>query len=155
MLQSLSEAILHCREDAEECVNDSYVRAWNSMPENRPTYLGGYMAKITRNLSLNRLDRRKAEKRSAETVAFDELSECIPDGEGSDVWNDQRELSALLDTFLSSLGQEKRLIFMRRYFYGDSIDGIAAALGMKSVTVRTVLFRLRAELKKRFEEVGL
>lgn len=154
MLQALSESILHSREDAEECVNDSYVRAWNSMPENRPEYLGGYMAKITRNLSLTRFESRRAAKRSAELIAFDELSECIPDSESGDQWMEGELLRRVLDDFLSSLDEQKRVIFMRRYFYNDSTGSIAATLAMKEGTVRSILFRLRGVLKKNLEEAG-
>lgn len=155
MLQSLSEAILHCREDAEECVNDSYVRAWNSMPENRPTYLGAYMSKITRNLSLNCLEKRRTAKRQGEDLVFDELSECIPDPETSEEWLANEELRQLLNAFLASLDEQRRAIFLRRYFYNDSTESIASVLGMKDAAVRSVLHRLRLALKKRLEEAGM
>lgn len=152
MLQSLSETIVNSHEDAQECVNDSYLAAWNSMPENRPDYLGGYMAKITRNISLDMRERKNAQKRRGDMLSFDELEDCIPDGDDVAVWFDNMRIKSILDDFLAKLDTEKRVIFVRRYFYNDRTQDIAKKLGMSDGKIRTILTRLREKLKKRLED---
>lgn len=137
-------------EDAEECVNDTYLAVWNSIPPNRPEYLFAYAAKICRNLALNKLERDKAAKRSAVVVELSaELMECIPDNA---LAGDEMGLRELLVRFLGGLPEEKRKLFLRRYWYGESVKELAEAFGYRESKVKSMLFRLRKllwnELKK-------
>lgn len=153
MLYILSDRILRSPEDAEECLNDAYVSAWNSMPSNRPTYLGSYMAKIIRNLSLNRYERNLAQKRGG-NVVMTELSECIP-GEDPEETLRGEEIRRILNRFLEGLDKEKRVVFVKRYFFSESLAEISAATGLSEGKIKSILFRLRQRLKQELKEVEL
>ena len=155
MMHSTSKAIVGSHEDAEECVNDAYLAAWDSMPQNRPTYLGGYMAKIIRNISLNRYDRNHAAKRHGVQVVFEELEECLGDYETPEEQYEAGCLKEVLDRFLAGLSEEKRVIFLRRYFYTDSIAEIAQRMQMSEGKVKSILFRLRGQLAEVLKEAGI
>ena len=155
MMHATSKSIVGSHEDAEECVNDAYLAAWNSMPENRPTYLGGYMAKIIRNISINRYDHNHAVKRQAVQVAFEELEECLADLQTPAEQYEQGCLKEVLDSFLESLDEQKRVIFLRRYFYTDSIAEIAQRMQMGEGKVKSILFRLRGQLAEVLKEAGV
>ncbi|MBE6697552.1 MAG: sigma-70 family RNA polymerase sigma factor [Ruminococcaceae bacterium] len=155
MMHNTSRSIVGSHEDAEECVNDAYLAAWNSMPENRPTYLGGYMAKIIRNISLNRYDHAHAAKRHGVQVVFEELEECLGDYETPEEQYEAGCLREVLDDFLANLSEEKRVVFLRRYFYTDSIADIAERMGMSEGKVKSMLFRLRAQLAETLKEAGV
>ena len=146
MMHATSKSITGSQEDAEECVNDAYLAAWNSMPENRPTYLGGYMAKIIRNISINRYDRNHAAKRHGVQVVFEELEECLGDYETPEEQYEAGCLREVLDKFLAGLEEQKRVVFLRRYFYTDSIAEIAERMQMSEGKVKSMLFRMRAQL---------
>ena len=131
-------------EDAEECVNDTYLAVWSSVPPNRPKYLFAYAAKICRNLALNKIEREQATKRSAVVVEFSaELMECIPD---NTLAKDEQGLRELLVRFLGDLPEEKRKLFLRRYWYGESVKELAKAFGYRESKVKSMLFRLRKQL---------
>ena len=131
-------------EDAEECVNDTYLAVWNSVPPNRPEYLFAYAAKICRNLALNKVEQSKAAKRSATMVELSaELEQCIPDNVRS---TDEIGLRELLIRFLEELPEEKRKLFLRRYWYGESVKELAMAFGYRESKVKSILFRLRKQL---------
>lgn len=155
MMHATSKSIVGSHEDAEECVNDAYLAAWNSMPENRPTYLGGYMAKIIRNISINRYDRNHAAKRQGVQVAFEELEECLADLQTPAEQYEQGCLKEVLDSFLESLDEQKRVIFLRRYFYTDSIAEIAQRMQMSEGKIKSILFRLRGQLAETLKEAGV
>ena len=155
MMHTTSKSIVGSNEDAEECVNDAYLAAWNSMPENRPTYLGGYMAKIIRNISLNCYDKNHAAKRNGVQVVFEELEECLPDVETPEAQYEQGCLREVLNGFMESLDEQKRVIFLRRYFYTDSIAQIAARMQMSEGKVKSILFRLRGQLAVVLKEAGV
>lgn len=155
MMHATSKSIVGTHEDAEECVNDAYLAAWNSMPENRPTYLGGYMAKIIRNISLNRYDRNHAAKRHGVQVVFEELEECLGDYETPEEQYEAGCLREVLDRFLAGLSDEKRVVFLRRYFYTDSITQIAERMQMSEGKIKSMLFRLRAQLAEALKEAGV
>ena len=126
-LENTSYAILSSREDAQECVQDTYFAAWNSMPNDRPDYLGAYLMKIIRNLSLNLCRKQHAQKRNAGiTLIYEELGECIPDRSGG-VFEamESGALAKIINSFLEGLDKEKRVVFVRRYFYSDSIKDIS------------------------------
>lgn len=155
MMHATSRSIVGTHEDAEECVNDAYLAAWNSMPENRPTYLGGYMAKIIRNISINRYDHNHAAKRYGVQVVFEELEECLGDSRTPEEEYESGCLREVLDDFLAGLEPEKRIVFLRRYFYTDSISDIAARMQVSEGKIKSMLFRLRAQLAEVLKEAGI
>ena len=151
-LQGLAGRMLRAKEDAEECVNDTYLAAWNTIPPQRPAQFFAFLAKLCRNLACNKLDWLRADKRRAELIPLtEELAQCIPD-KGVDRERDARELSAALNRFLSTLPQETRVIFMRRYWFMDSVKEIAGRYGMGESKVKTALFRTRQKLREYLEK---
>ena len=156
---SISYNILQNIEEAQECVNDAYLRAWNSIPPKRPNNLGTYLGKIIRNVSLNRYKYFHTEKRGAgqTQVALDELEECIPSiGIGSVEQSvEEKELIKILENFLWDQREQKRNIFVRRYWYLQSIKEIAEAYSMREGKVATILHRMRVELKIYLEKEGI
>lgn len=151
-LTRLAERMLRAKEDAEECVNDTYLGAWNSIPPTRPAYFFAFLAKLCRSLICNKLDWMNAEKRRAELLPLtDELAQCIPDPTASRAC-DARELGAVLNEFLRTLPQESRVIFLRRYWYTESVKEIAARYGIGESKVKTTLFRVRQKLRAYLEK---
>ena len=155
LLQSISYSLLSSREDAEECVNDTYMEAWQRMPEDRPIYLGAYLSKIIRCLSVDRFRATHRQKRGGMGQILEELTECIPGGESPQEAYENRELARVINGFLEELDEEKRRMFVRRYFYSDSVEAIANRLKVSVSKVKTMLFRLRGALKRRLEEEGI
>ena len=152
----IAQNILFDRSDSEECVNDTWLRAWESMPPNRPERLGAYLGRITRNLALNLYEKLTAEKRGAgETpVVLDELSEVI--GKESDV-EANVDLTLLKDTindFLRQLDKETRIIFVQRYYYMATVKEIAANLHLSDSKVKMTLLRTREKLRVWLQEEG-
>ncbi len=153
MLSRLSYQITKSHEDAEESVQDTYLSAWNSMPTDRPTYLGAYLSKIVRNKSLNKFRYRHAAKRYSEgTLVYEELYECISSND-EDVFETMEagKLARLLNTFLAEQDEIRRIVFVRRYFFEDSIKDIAQKYGMSETKTQSLLFRMRKQLAKRIE----
>ena len=140
--------LLHNAEDTQECVNDTYHSLWNAIPPRRPDPLAAFIAKITRNLAMKRLTHRNAAKRAALTVSFVELSECIPSGQSPEQVLEMQELSRVIDRFLDTLDPDSRNMFLRRYWFFDSIAQIAAGFGVSQSKVKMRLFRVRNELKE-------
>lgn len=154
-LLRLARRLLGSREDAEESLNDTLLRAWNTIPPARPTRLGAYLMKICRFVAFERLEHRSARKRSAELVELTaEMELCIPDPASAEERSDD-ELSQLLDDFLASLPKEQRIIFLRRYWFADSIAEIALRLGVSESKVKTTLHRTRNRLKKHLTGKGV
>lgn len=146
----ISLGILEDRRDAEECVNDTYLKTWNSIPPNRPHSLRAYLGRIVRNISLNRYKANRAERRNREfELSLEELVDCIPmrDEEAS-------ALPALLNQFLEALSQEERILFCARYWHGMAVRDLAKTYGLtpKAVTMR--LSRTREKLKAYLNERG-
>lgn len=129
--------------DAEECVNDTYMAVWNSIPPNRPEPLRPYVHRIGRNIALNRLRSNTAQKRSGYELSLDELEGCIP----APCLDDGRALGQAMDAYLSTLNKETRVLFLRRYWFGDSVKDIASAFGMTENAVSVRLNRARKGLK--------
>ena len=152
----IARNILSNEEDTEECVNDTYLNVWNSIPPHRPQILSAYLGKIVRNLAFNRHQYNTAAKRGSGTIpaVLDELAECVPDGNDVSRIYDQKELSAAINNFLASLPAGKRKIFVCRYWYSDSISDIAARFGMSSGAVSMTLNRLRQKLRIYLNERG-
>ena len=129
---SIAWNILGNREDAEECVNDTYLCAWTSMPPHRPRVLSAFLGKLTRNLSLNRYKHHTAEKRGGgeAPAVLDEIAELVSDTDNVERAVDRRELVRAIDTFLERLPADKRRIFVCRYWYFDPVSKIASRFGM-------------------------
>ena len=155
LVHNIAENALHNREDAEECVNDTYLGVWDAIPPQRPRSLLAFVCRIARNISINRYNRDPARKHGTYDVCFDELQECIPSNETVEAQYDADELSRLIDVFLDMLDRKNRMLFVRRYYYMDSFADIAAAAGMKEGAVRTRLSRLRGKLKEFLESRGV
>ena len=154
--------ILDNAQDAEECVNDTYLRAWNAIPPTRPTKLGAFLGKITRNLSLDRFKAKKTAKRgdSLFLVSLDELNECVPAGStgygsGFDDETEARRIGECINQFLRKQSGEVRDVFICRYFYSDSIGEIARRFGLSESKVKSMLHRARGKLKKLLESEGI
>ena len=153
---SIAQNILGNPEDAEECVNDTYMHAWNAMPPHSPTILSTFLGKITRNLSLNRYKHNIADKRGGGElpVVLDEISELVSGTDDMEQELNRRELIKAIDTFLDMLSTEKRTIFVRRYWYFDHISEIAVRCGMSENNVSVTLNRLRIKLHNYLSEGG-
>ena len=146
--------ILHSDEDAEECVNDTWLRAWNSIPPERPTRLGAWLSTVTRRLALTRYEKKTAAKRNGGMEAsLEELSECVT--AGSLTIADEVALSEAINGFLASLPTRTRMIFMRKYWDMDSIADIAKALGMGESAVKVTLHRTREKFRKHLAKEGI
>lgn len=153
---SIAFNILHSHEDSEECVNDTFFKAWKVMPPQRPNKLSAFLGTITRNLSLNKWEQYSAEKRGLGQVplALDELQDCIPALENVEQVVDDLTLVELLNRFLSTLPKDRRKIFMRRYWYMCSIKEIADGYSISESKVKMSLLRSRNELKQLLEKEG-
>jgi len=149
--------ILYSEEDAEECVNDTWLRAWNAMPPRRPQTLASFLGKITRNLSLNRYEQRTAAKRGGGQVplVLEELEECIPASGGTEQLIDELALAEVLNRFLAGLPGSRRTIFLRRYWYFCTIQEIASDLRISESKVKMTLLRARNELRQVLEQEGI
>ncbi len=146
--------ILENREDADEIVNDTYLRIWNSVPPTRPDNLKAYVATVTRSLALDRIDRNNALKRKENVLyILDELSECIGSG-GADEVNASIDLSALLNRFIHSLSERKQKVFLMRYWYMRTDIEIAKETGLSTGSVRSILSRTRKKLREILKEEG-
>ena len=153
LFRTIAEGITESREDAEECVNDAYLRLWNSIPPERPLDLRAYGARIVRNLSLNRAEYNRAEKRGGSAL-LEELDETIPDPSGQEE-DDSSPLTALLNRFLEKQSRSNRVAFVLRYWNGMSLSEIAERLGCTESKVKSGLFRLRQKLKTELEKEGI
>lgn len=146
--------ILYNHFDAEECVNDTYLGAWNSIPPQKPNRLSAFLGKITRNLALNRYKRNSAAKRGYGQVeiALSELENCIPDIKGVEQASEEALLVSVINRFLYAQTKTRRNIFVLRYWYLYSIGDIADLYGSSESKVKSLLFRMRNELKKILEK---
>lgn len=153
----IANNILHNNEDSEECVNDTYLNAWRAMPDKRPSKLSTFLGKITRNLSLNKWELYSAKKRGdgQTSLVLEELQECIPSSDNVDKVVDDIVLAEVLNSFLAFLPKEKRIIFMRRYWYLSSIEEIAKDYSMSESKVKMSLLRSRKALKQVLKEEGI
>jgi RNA polymerase sigma-70 factor (ECF subfamily) len=153
---TIAYAILHSHEDAEECVNDTYLRAWGAIPPAKPGRLSTFLGKITRNLSLDRYEKNTAQKRSGPVeLVLDELSECIPDADSALDPIDMIALGDAINAFLEGLPQKTRQIFLRRYWYMSPVKDIARDTGMSEGAVKVSLMRTRESFKAYLEKEGI
>jgi RNA polymerase sigma factor (sigma-70 family) len=147
--------ILYNLEDSKECVNDTYLKTWNSIPPTRPKILKAFLGKITRNLALNIYKSKNCQKRKGEVpLVLDELKECIPSQNDIDTEMEEKYLTKYINEFLKSLPREKRIIIVQRYWYLYSIKDIAEKNNLSQSNVKMTLSRFRTKLKEFLEERG-
>ncbi len=154
---SIARGILDRLEDVEECVNDTWFRAWNAMPPQRPGILSAFFAKLTRNLSLDRWRHNRAARRGGSQVelSLEELEDCLPDGHSPDEQLEARETAALISAFLRRQPELDRRLFVRRYFYLDSIAALADHFHLGERQTISRLHRIRQRLKVDLEQEGV
>ena len=147
---TIAYRILRDEGAAAECVNDTWFQAWRTIPPTIPRQLGAYLAKITRNLSLNRYRHAHQKKRGADrvTVCIDELQECLASDSTPEEAYEQSFLREVINDFVSDLPREERMMFVRRYFYMDSVAEVAEYLGCSESKVKTTMFRTRKKLQE-------
>lgn len=151
---SIADTILKNKEDSEECVNEVYLKIWNSIPPAKPSNFKAFIAKITRNLSVNKLKYNIAAKRSGNNVAFEELENYLTEnGELSDniILED---LQTSINGFLKGLQEKERNIFIRRYYFGESLEIISTKYGIAPNTIAKSLSRTRKKLKMHLKKEG-
>ena len=155
-LRALAYGIVHDRQIAEECENDTYMEAWNTIPPHAPkSYLYAFLARITRHISLNCCRARSRLKRNAFICELGaELEQCIPAPDDVACRIDDAALSEAINGFLRTLDEEKRNIFVRRYWYLDSIEDISKRFALSESKVKTTLFRCRNRLREHLETEG-
>lgn len=154
-LQSMAVNIVQDTQDAEESVNDTYLKAWDTIPPTKPGHFFAYLAKICRYISFGKLDWKNAAKRKAEVVALtQEMEECIP-GSWQDAQMESKELSRILSAFLRTQTPENRMIFVRRYWYADSISQIAQRYEINESAVTMRLRRTRDKLAEYLKKEGI
>ena len=150
MCYSIAYKILRNNEDSEECLNDTYMGAWNSMPTNRPNVLTAFLAKITRTLSINKYVYNSAQKRGGgeSTLALDELTNHIQSADNTETIINEIHLSRVLNEFLDSLSERNHDIFLSRYWENSTIAEIADMYGMNQNTVKTALHRMKEAFRE-------
>lgn len=153
---TISYNITASLEDAEECVNETWLRAWNTIPPDRPIRLVAFFGKIVRNLSLDSLRRKNALRRGGSNVclALEELQECIPSDHDVEQQVMAGELSCTISGFLKTLPERERKLFMRRYFYLEPMELAAKHLQLSAKNAAVILYRVRAKLAQRLREEG-
>ena len=156
-LFTIANNILQNAEDAKECVNDTYLKAWNNIPPVRPAIFQAFLGKITRNLSLNKYKEQRAEKRGGgeADLIYSELEDCISSKNSVEGEYEKGLVTKAINSFLISLRTENRVVFVRRYWYADSVRVIADRLQMSESKVKSMLFRTRKALKTYLENEGV
>ncbi len=154
LLFRISDNILQNNNDAAECVNDAYLGVWNTVPPAKPNPLCAFVCRVVRNLSLKKYRDRSAQKRHSHYErSMEELAGCLPTASAEEVLS-ARELGRAISLFLDSLDLENRVIFLRRYWFGDSVKDIAAWLDLRENTVSARLSRTRTHLKQYLQREG-
>ena len=157
LCRSISNNILRSYDESEECVNDSYLSAWNSMPTERTERLGAYMGKIVRNISISRLRQKTADKRGGGEypICLEELRDCAGRGQGPERELELTELTEHIDKFLAGLKEQERDIFVSRYWYMAPVDEIAERAGFSYSKTASLLHRTRKKLELYLGREGL
>lgn len=156
MLHGIAFNILSNHLDSEEIVSDTYVKAWGSIPPQQPNFLGAYLGRITRNLSINRWHKQRAKKRydSAE-VLLSELNDCVPSSDTVEAEIETKELAEVINCWLDTLPPDDRILFLRRYWFGDAVNELAKECATSPNKLAGRLYRLRQSLKKALEMEGI
>ena len=150
---SIIYSFLRNHEETEEALNDVWLRIWNSIPPARPRRLRAFLAKVSRNIALDYIKYREADKRTGMTTLLDEIAEILPDAS----WereDQSRTLRETLNSFLRGLAQEEQRIFLRRYWYGSTIEELAADFDCSQSRITGILFRTRKKLRRYLEKEG-
>ena len=155
--RSIAYNILSSTEDAQECENDTYYAAWNAIPPHRPNKLSAFLGKLTRRISLDLYRSNSAQKRGGDALilSLEELKDCIPNGQSFNDALEERELAQLISRFLRSLPSRDRQIFIRRYWYCDSIKQLAVDFAGSDSKIKMILLRTRAKLKEYLIKEGI
>lgn len=155
-LYKIAYGVLSDPEDAKESVNDAYMRAWNSIPPSKPAVLSTYLGKLTRRSSIDLYRKRECSKRkdSEYSVSLEELEECVSSGNVTESEVDMTLLTEAIDRYLMSLPKRKRLLFVRRYYYFDSLADAASYCGMSVSGAASLLCRMRSGLKNHLKKEG-
>lgn len=151
---NLANKILYNLQDAEECVSDTYYGLWNAIPPTRPHFFPAFIAKITRNLAMKKITYANAKKRVSVSISFHELEDYITSSNIIDENIQEEELAKIIEIFLKNLDYESRNIFLRRYWFFDSIIEIAQRFSISESKVKSQLYRVRSKLKKYLEQKG-
>jgi RNA polymerase sigma-70 factor (ECF subfamily) len=156
LCRTLAARLLDSREDGEECVNDTWHRAWDTMPPQKPDSLRAYLLKIVRNLAIDRWRAGRARKRGGGLAALAaELEDCLPPAPSAEAEAEGRLVSQCVDRWLAALAKEDRVAFLRRYWYGWRVDDIARAAGISPNGMAQRLRRLRGSLRQALEQEGI
>lgn len=152
----IAKNILSSYEDSEECVNDTYFAVWNTIPDERPNRFSAFVSRITRNLALKKYEYISAAKRNpAAVTSFEELGDCVSGTDSVLSEIEKRHIEGTIDEFLWRQGEEKRNIFIRRYWYFDSIESICESTGFTQSKVKSILYEMRQKLRKCLESEGI
>lgn len=156
MIRGIAYNILKNHSDCEECENDTYHVAWNKIPPERPHAFAAFLGRIARNISFDKYRYNKAEKRNADfDILLSEIADCVACKRSVETEADEKMLAEQLDNFLKSIHFTKRVVFIRRYWYCDSIEKIANDFGFSKSKVKSMLMRTRNALKKYLEKGGV
>lgn len=154
--RAVAGSILQDPADVEEAIADTWLKAWDAIPPQRPRYLRLFLGKITRNLALSIWRRNNAYRRGGGQVALalEELGECVSSGESPEEWVNMKELGKAISVFLKAETPTRRAVFLRRYFYLEEISAIARRYSLKESNIRMMLTRTRQKLKKYLMQEG-
>lgn len=156
LCRAVAGNILANSRDVEECVNDVWLAAWNAIPPARPERMGAFLARMTRNIALDKLEYNRAQKRNGELdLALSELEECLSSRSRVEEQVEAGQTAAVIDAFLRTLPREQRWVFLRRYWYADPIAEIARRGHMSQGKVKSMLFRTREKLRTYLEQEGI
>lgn len=156
LCRHIASGLLKSREDCEECVNDTFMTLWRSIPPENPVRLMAYIGKITRNLALKRYEYISADKRNSDAVcSLEELNDCISGRDSAENLFEARHTENAINSFLKTQSNIKRAVFVRRYWFFDSIDDICSRTGFSRSKVTSMLHSMRQKLKKHLESEGI
>lgn len=153
--RSIAINILTVPADAEECVSDTYLRAWNSIPPENPVKLGAWLGRVVRNIAINLWNKNHRQKRnSGLELLLSELEDCIPSAVTPEHQAEERELTELLNRWLTSLPKDDRRLFLRRYWNGEAVKSLAKEYGTSQGSMAKKMYKLRQNLKQELEKEG-
>jgi RNA polymerase sigma factor (sigma-70 family) len=156
LLHSITWNILSNTEDSEECVSSTYLKAWNLMPPEKPCSLAAYLGRIARNLSINRWHEKRAQKRyNGAEMLLSELSDCVPDSNNVEMEMELTVISEIISNWLCTLPQYDRVLFLRCYWYGDSLKKLSGEYRTTPNKLAGHMYRLRHDLKGTLEKEGV
>jgi len=156
LLHNIALNILSNYEDGEECVNDTYTKAWNAIPPQNPIFLAAYLGRIVRNLSINRWHKNRAQKRyNGAEVLLSELSDCIPALNTVEKEIETYELTKVISDWMHTMSQDDRVLFLRRYWFGDTLNKLARECGTSPNKLAGRMYRLRLNLRNELEKEGI